>query len=120
MHRCIIEGLEKRGEEWFVPSSSSSAKFKKASFDQEVAAIGTNIKSLRIAIEEKAAVILNLETQLFNERSSLAAIQVSLHQAEAASASASGITCDDNQPDEDNDEAMAPSNHSCSPSKGIS
>ena len=69
-----------------------------------------------MAIEEKAAVILNLETQLFNDRSTLAGIQVSLHHAEGASV----ITCDDNQPDEDNDEAMAPSNHSCSPSKGIS
>ena len=77
MHRCIIEGLEKRGEEWFVPSLPS-AKFTKASFDQEVAAIETNIKSMRLAIEEKAAVILHLESQLSNERSSLAAIQASL------------------------------------------
>ena len=58
--------------------------------------------------------------QIFANRSSLAAIQVSLHQAEAASASASAITRDDNQPDEDYDEAMAPSNDSCTPSKGIS
>ena len=70
-HRCMIEGFEKRGEEWFVPSSSPSVKFTKASFYQEVAAIETNIKSMRMAIEEKAAFILNLESQLCNERSSL-------------------------------------------------
>ena len=120
IHRCMIEGLEKRGE-WFVPSSSS-AKFKKSSLDQEVAAIEANIKSLRKAIEEKSAVIFNLENQLCNERSNLAAIHASLHQAEAASASfsTSAIPRDDYQPVEDNDEAMAPSNDSCTPSEGIS
>ena len=121
-HRCLIEGLEKRGEEWFVPSSSPSAKFKKASFDQEVAAIGTNIKSLRLAFEEKTAVILHLESQLCNERSSLAAIQASLLQAEAASTSASAFTPDDKQAndDDDDDDAMPPISDSCSPSRGSS
>lgn len=118
-HRCMIEGLEKRGEEWFVPSLPS-AKFTKASFDQEVAAIEKNIKSMRLAIEEKASVILHLESQLSNERSSLAAIQASLLQAEAASASASALTPGDKQANDEGDEAMPPVSDSCTPSKGIS
>jgi hypothetical protein len=115
--------LEKRGEEWFVPSSSPSAKFKKASFDQEVAAIEINIKSLPLAFEEKATVILHLESQLCNERSSLAAIQASLLQAEAASTSASAFTPVDkqsNDDDNDDDEAMPPISDMSSPFRGIS
>ena len=119
-HRCMIEGFEKRGEEWFVPSSSPSVKFTKASFYQEVAAIETNIKSMRMAIEEKAAFILNLESQLCNERSSLAAIRASLLQAEAASVSASAFTPNNEQANDDNDEAMPPINDSVTPSQGIS
>jgi len=54
----MIEGLEKRGE-WFVPSSSS-AKFKKSSLDQEVAAIEANIKSLRKAMKRSLLLYLIL------------------------------------------------------------
>ena len=74
-HRCHIEGLEKHGEEWFVPASSPAAKVKNISFDAEVVAIERNIKSLRIAIEDKANRIQSLETQLRTERSTLATLE---------------------------------------------
>ena len=74
-HRCLIEGLEKHGEEWFVPASSPAAKVKNISIDAEVVAIERNIKSLRIAIEDKANRIQSLETQLRTERSTLATLE---------------------------------------------
>lgn len=116
-HRCIIEGLGKRGEEWFIPSSSPAAKYKKASCDEEAAAIETSIKSLRMAIEEKAASIVKLESQLCHQRSSLVALRASLLQAETASASA--FTAGDKRPNEGDDEAMSASINSCTPAKGI-
>ena len=112
-HRCVIEGLEKRGDEWYIPSSTPSAKRLKASFDQQVEATFTEIKSLRIAIEEKNALILNLERQICTAQSGLATLKACLRQAE---------TTNDKQhiDGNDDDEAMPPSNDAYTPSKGMS
>ena len=121
-HRCLIEGLEKRGEEWFVPASSPAAKVENTSIDAEVVAIERNIKSLRIAIEDKANRIQSLESQLRTERSTLATLEANLLQAEAAFETASTVAANQEKSDDDddNDEAMPPANDSCTPSKGIS
>ena len=123
-HRCVIEGMEKRGEHWFLPSSSPSAKPNKASVDREVAAMDTNIKSLRSAVDEKAALILSLESQLCTGRAGLATLKACLLQAEAAaeaaSASPHAFPADDKKPNDSDDEAMPPINEESTPSKGIS
>jgi len=123
-HRCVIEGMEKRGEHWFLPSSSPSAKPNKASVDREVAALDTNIKSLRSAVDEKAVLILSLESQLCTARAGLATLKACLLQAEAAaeaaSASPHAFPADDKQPNDSDDEAMPPINEASTPSKGIS